>query len=106
MHMEGRSNLTDPLADDIPLSNSYSTQLLLELKEMRAPDFSFVRNQNDMILLRLGWVFDLNLAPSCRHVLERHYIERLCSQLPASKQIEEVREHLISYLKKRVSTGL
>ena len=106
MHQEGSSNLAEALADDKPISNSYTSEILLELKEMRAPDFSFVCNQNDMTLLRLGWVFDLNFAPSCHQVLERRYIERLCGQLPASKQIEEIKQHLISYLRKRISTGL
>ena len=102
MHQEEGSNLMEALAGDIPLSNSYSREILMELREMRAPDFSSVRNQNDMILLRLGWVFDLNFAPSCRQVLERNYIERLCGQLPVNEEIEEMKQHLISYLRDRI----
>ena len=105
MHQEEGSNLVEALAGDIPLSNSYSSEILVELREMRAPDFSFVRNQNDMILLRLGWVFDLNFAPSCRQVLERNYIEKLCSQLPVNQEIKEMKQHLISYLRDRITTG-
>jgi hypothetical protein len=102
MHQKEGSTLVEALA----LSNSYSSEILVELREMRAPDFSSVRNQNDMILLRLGWVFDLNFAPSCCQVLERNYIERLCSQLPMNKEIEEMKQHLISYLRNRITAGL
>ena len=105
MHQEEGSNLVEALAGNIPLSNSYSSEILVELREMRAPDFSLVRNQNDMILLRLGWVFDLNFAPSCHQVLERNYIERLCSRLPVNKEIEEIKQHLISYLRDRITAG-
>ena len=106
MHQEEGSNLVEALAGDIPLSNSYSSEILVELRKMRAPDFSSVRNQNDMMLLRLGWVFDLNFASSCRQVLERNYIERLSSQLPVNKEIEEMKQHLISYLRNRITAGL
>ncbi len=105
-HQEEGSDLVEALAGNIPLSNSYSSEILVELKEMRAPDFSSVRNQNDMILLRLGWVFDLNFAPSCRQVLERNYIERLCTQLPVNKEIEEMKQRLTSYLRDRSTAGL
>ena len=101
MHQEGSRDLAEALVGDIPLSNSYTDEILVELMEMRAPDFSSVRNQNDMILLRLGWVFDLNFAPSCRQVLERNYVERLCVHLPARSELQEVKKYLISYLKNR-----
>jgi hypothetical protein len=65
----------------------------------KVPDFSLVRNRNDMILLRLGWVFDLNFAMSCRLVLERNYVERLCAHLPVQSELLEVKKYLISYVK-------
>jgi len=101
MHQEGSRDLSEALVGDIPLSNSYTGEILAELREMRAPDFSSVRNQNDMILLRLGWVFDLNFAPSCRQVLERNYVERLCVHLPVRSELQEVKKYLIAYLKNR-----
>lgn len=99
--LEGCGNLVETLAGVIPTSNSFSSQIVAELMERRVPDFSSVRNRNDMILLRLGWVFDLNFAASCREVLERHYVERLCSNLPARKEIQEVEKSLILYLNKQ-----
>lgn len=96
--LEGCGNLVETLAGVIPISNSFSSQIVAELMERKVPDFSSVRNRNDMILLRLGWVFDLNFAASCREVLERHYVERLCSNLPARKEIQEVEKSLILYL--------
>jgi len=99
--LEGHGNLVETLEGLIPTSNSFNFRIVAELMERKVPDFSSVRNRNDMILLRLGWVFDLNLPMSCRQVLERHYVERLCSNLPARREIQEVEESLISYLKSR-----
>ena len=100
--LEGCGNLVETLAGVIPISSSINRNIVTELMEGKVPDFNSVRNRNDMILLRLGWVFDLNLSSSCRQVLERHYVERLCSKLPTRKEIKEVEESLISYLRNRV----
>ncbi len=101
MQQREQSDLLEVLAGDIPRSTSYAREIVAELRQGKSPDFSYVRNQNDMRLIRLGWVFDLNFAPSCRQVMERQYIEELCSQLPANREIRELQEHLTTYLKNR-----
>jgi putative nucleotidyltransferase with HDIG domain len=106
MQQRQRSNLLETLAGDIPSNTSYGRDIVAELNRGRSPDFSYVQNHNDMRLIRLGWVFDLNFAPSCRQVLERNYIEDLCSQLPANREIWELQEYLISYLKEHSSPEL
>jgi hypothetical protein len=98
--LEGSGNLVETLAGVIPTNNSISSQIVADLMERKVPDFSSVRNRNDMILLRLGWVFDLNFAASRRELLARQYVERLCSNLPARKEIQEVEKSLILYLHK------
>jgi hypothetical protein len=97
--LEGRGNLLETLAGYIPMSDSFSHDIVTELMAGKVADFSLVRNRNDMILLRLGWVFDLNFARSCRLVLERNYVERLCAHLPVRSELQEVKDYLISYLK-------
>ena len=99
--LEGSGNLVETLAGVIPTNSSISSQIVAELMERKVPDFSSVRNRNDMILLRLGWVFDLNFPASCREVLARDYVERLCSNLPGRKEIQEVEKSLIFYLNER-----
>ena len=99
--LEECGNLVETLSGPIPISNSINLKIVTELMERKVPDFRSVRNRNDMILLRLGWVFDLNFQVSCREVLERRYVERLCSKLPARKEIPEVEKSLISYLNNR-----
>ena len=103
--LEGQGKLLESLEGVIPTSNSFNCGIVSELMEGKVPDFSSVRSRNDMILLRLGWVFDLNLPVSCRQVLKRHYVEKLCSNLPVRREIQEVKESLISYLQNRAMKG-
>lgn len=100
-HLEGQGDLLETLEGVIPGSNSFNHGIVTELLEGKVPDFSSVRNRNDMILLRLGWVFDLNLPMSCREVLQRQYVENLCGNLPRRREIKEVEESLILYLQDR-----
>ena len=81
----------------------YSRNILAKLRQREPADLCSVCNRNDLILLRLGWAFDLNFVPTCRRVLERYYIERLCNQLPATQELEGLQHDLISYLHARVS---
>ena len=101
MQQQEHSNLLETLAGDIPVSSTYSREIVSKLRQGESPNFNCIRNNNDLRLIRLGWVFDLNFAASCRLVLERHYIDELCSQLPDNTEMHELKEYLISYLKKR-----
>ena len=102
MQQQKHSNLLETLAGDIPISNTYSREIVSKLRQGKSPDFNCIRNRNDLRLIRLGWVFDLNFAISCRLALERRYIEELCSQLPNNIEMHELKEYFISYLKKRI----
>jgi len=103
---EGHGNLVETLAGDIPMSNSMSGELVTELMKEKVPDFRLVRNRNDMILLRLGWVFDLNFPISCREVLKRQYVQRLCDNLPVRKEVHDIEKVLIAYLNNRAKENL
>ena len=103
MQQREHNHLLETLAGNIPASNTYSREIVARLRQGKSSDFSYVRNRNDMRLIRLGWVFDLNFAASCHQVLERRYIEELCSRLPANEEIQDLEEYFISYLQNRVS---
>ena len=104
-HQRERSQLLETLAGNIPSSLACSREILAELRQGKSADSNLVLNINDLRLVRLGWVFDLNFAASCREVLKRDYIEELSSPLPGSEEIKNLKEYLISYLKNRSSDG-
>ena len=101
MQQRERGHLLETLAGNLPTGTSYSHKIVATLRQGQSPDFSYVRNSNDVRLIRLGWVFDLNFAASCRQVLKRRYVEELCSELPANEEIRELEEYFISYLRNR-----
>ena len=102
--LEGKGDVVEFLEGQIPVSNTYSPEMAASLKQGQVPDFSSVRNRYDMILLRLGWIFDINFPVTCRHVLERRYIERLCNNLPQNGEVQELKGCLIAHLENCAAT--
>ena len=102
-HNENRL-LERALKERLPRTPACSHAIIADLKMNKTSDFSYVRSQNDLKLFRLGWVFDLNFIPTCRQVLKRHYIEQLCSQLPQTKEIQELQQDLLSHLRTRAES--
>jgi hypothetical protein len=96
--LEGHGNLVESLAGEIPMSRTYTREIAASLMEGKVPDFSSVRNRYDMILLRLGWIFDVNFPVTCKQVLDRGYVEKLCNNLPSNGEIRNLKGYLISYL--------
>jgi hypothetical protein len=98
--------ITEALAEGIPDIPSCSPEIVEDLRKGIAPELAQVGNRNDLLLLRLGWVFDLNFAPSCRQVLERQYVEQLISYLPDTPEMRELQGHLVSHLKECIGRNL
>ncbi len=60
-------------------------------------DIAHVKNLNDFKLLQVGWIFDINFAPTFRDIRERRYLERIRSVLPESEQIDTVFSVISAY---------
>ena len=66
--------------------------------EERIVDFTHLKNLNDFKLLQLGWIYDINFAPTFQRIQERAYLEKIRDALPKSEEVEEVFSMVQSYL--------
>ncbi|PKL48571.1 MAG: hypothetical protein CVV42_08850 [Candidatus Riflebacteria bacterium HGW-Riflebacteria-2] len=67
--------------------------------------FANLKNLNDFKLLQVGWVFDVNFAPTLRRLKERGYLDIIRSYLPASDEVEELFVCVNNYIEQRVNTA-
>ncbi len=65
--------------------------------EGRIVDFTHLKNLNDFKLLQLGWIYDINFAPTFQCIRERAYLEMIRDALPKSEEVEEVFSMVQSY---------
>jgi len=65
-----------------------------------------VKNLNDFKLLQIGWVFDINFAPSLQQVKDRRYVEAICRTLPSSDRLTQIEQVVTAWFDKKISRGI
>ena len=65
-------------------------------------DYSRLRTLNDMRLMQLGWVYDVNFAPTLRRIRQRKFLDNLLDCLPQTEQIRRVGEKILTYIDSRL----
>lgn len=87
----------------LPDTPGVSEQVRDDLDHRRIVDVSHVKNQNDLILFRLGWVYDINFRPTFQRIKEKRYVEMLHGYLPDSPEIDGIFRAIQAFLGKRLS---
>ena len=60
-----------------------------------------LQNLNDFKLLQVGWVFDLNFAPSLSRLAEKGYLELIRGTLPKEQRMDAVFKCVEGYMAER-----
>ncbi|MCF6291202.1 MAG: HD domain-containing protein [Desulfobacterales bacterium] len=87
-------------AIDFGLDNTpgYEQQYIDDILHNRICDNRFLKNSNDVKLMRLSWIFDLNFAYSFAYVRRSGYLDNILKHLPATGDIHRISSHLAGYL--------
>jgi len=67
--------------------------------------FADLNNLNDFKLLQVGWVFDVNFAPTLRLLKERCYLDMIRSYLPDNEEVNELFACVGNYIEQRLARG-
>jgi len=67
--------------------------------------FDNLKNLNDFKLLQVGWVYDVNFAPTLRLLKERGYLDMIRSHLPENEDVNELFDCVNNYIEQRITTG-
>lgn len=71
----------------LPDTPGFSEKICRQLIARSIVHYADITNLNDFKLLQLGWIYDLNFAPSFRRFRQRRYLERYRQFLPDSELI-------------------
>ena len=86
---------------DLPVSPVISDDILASLRDGRMISMQQLQSSNDFKLLQMAWIYDINFQPAFRIIQERDYLKKIRNALPASDKIDQIYDHIVSYLKKR-----
>jgi len=95
----GKSNGAIELG--LPDTAGFSDEVYQDLLNMRIVDIKHLKNLNDLKLLQIGWIFDVNFAPTFQSIKERRYLEMIRQVLPKSEKIDKIFAVIKSYLSEK-----
>jgi hypothetical protein len=75
----------------------------LTIRRYATVDVEHVRNLNDQILFRLGWIYDINFHPTLRRIREKRYVEMIRRSLPNSPEIDKIFHAVWSFMGRKLS---
>lgn len=88
---------------ELPDQPGYSDEVIEALLRRRRIDYSELRTLNDMKLCLLGWVYDVNFAPTLKRIKQLRFLEMLVDFLPKTEDIKRVRQKIFEYVDFRIS---
>jgi hypothetical protein len=88
---------------ELPDQPGYSDQVVEGLLAGRRVDYNELRTLNDMKLCLLGWVYDVNFAPTLKRIKQLRLLEILVDFLPETEDIKRVRQKIFEYVDFRIS---
>jgi hypothetical protein len=87
---------------ELPNEPGYSAQVVEKILSGRLIDYNALRTWNDMKLCQLGWVYDVNFAPTLERIKQRKFIEMILEFLPKTADIEKVKKKILRYVDLRI----
>ena len=90
-----------PLEIPFPDSPEYSPEVIQSVLNGQLVEYPQLRTLNDVILCRIGWVYDMNFAASLAQVRDRHILDQLFDALPQTADIARLRTQVCEYVDTR-----
>jgi len=83
---------------ELPDEAECSAEVVEKILRGRRVDYNELRTWNDMKLMQLGWVYDVNFAPTLRRVKQCRFLEKIFDFLPETEDIDKVRRRIFEYV--------
>jgi len=87
---------------EFPDEPGCSAQVVEKILSGRLIDYKALRTWNDAKLCQLGWVYDVNFAPTLERIRQRRFLEMIFEFLPETTDIEKVKEKIFAYVDSRI----
>ena len=83
---------------DMPDTPGFSENIVADILNNRMAKLTDTRNQNDIKLLRLSWIFDINFPATLGFLKERGYLYTIMASIPETEEVQIISKHLESCL--------
>ena len=87
---------------ELPDEPGYSAEVAEAVLNEESTDYRKLGTLHDIMLLQLGWVYDVNFVATLKRIRQRKFLETIAGWLPQGEQIEAVREKVLAYVDFRI----
>jgi hypothetical protein len=84
----------------LPDTPECSKSIVTDILNNRMAKIGDVRNQTDIKLLRLSWIFDINFPATFAILKEQQYLNTILSSMPDTEEINLIEEYIGKFLDK------
>jgi len=91
---------------ELPDEPRYSANVFEAVMTGKLIDHTMMRTLNDKMLCKLSWVYDMNFAAALARLREQRSLEQILGFLPATPEIERLRERVLTYVDARIHQGV
>lgn len=103
-HLDDKLNgkINTAIELNLPNSEGINPAAIQDIIDCRIISSDHIKNINDLILLQMGWVFDINFKETMRIIATKKYIPQLAQALPEQKDIKLA----VSALERKIEAGV
>ncbi|HEY3362751.1 MAG TPA: HD domain-containing protein [Methanosarcina sp.] len=83
---------------DMPDTPGFSENIVADILNNKMAKLADARNQNDIKLLRLSWIFDINFPATLALLKECSYLTTVLASIPETEEVQIICKHLESCL--------
>ncbi len=88
---------------ELPNTDGYSKELIDDILNSKNSSHEYIRNRNDIRLIKLSWIFDINFNISLKYIVEKGYIEKTLDCIPRNEEMSNIKISLYKYINKRIN---
>ncbi len=66
----------------VKMDGPINPEVVADFQMCRSSDFATIKSLNDFLIMALGWIYDINYAPTFQRIMERDILSTLTDPLP------------------------
>ena len=91
---------------EMPDEPWYTDEIMETVMKGELVDYRKLQTLNDVMILKIGWVHDINFPAALVKIKEAGYIEEFLAMLPKDDRVEKLKIATFEYIDKRIAEGI
>jgi hypothetical protein len=87
---------------EMPNGSEISSKVVEQILKGELVSKEFLRNQQDIKVMQLSWVYDLNFKPSFEILMNNHFLDKIFKTMPKNDTVIEIYRTVKVYAENRL----